>query len=47
MSASAERLYTIDDLWDFPDDGKRRELIDGVLYVTPWHAPATRRLWAG
>ncbi|MGH8904012.1 MAG: Uma2 family endonuclease [Egibacteraceae bacterium] len=35
MSASAEHLYTVDDLWGFPDDGKRRELIDGVLYVTP------------
>ncbi|MGH8896271.1 MAG: Uma2 family endonuclease [Egibacteraceae bacterium] len=35
MSVNAEHLYTVDDLWDFPDDGKRRELIDGVLYVTP------------
>jgi Uma2 family endonuclease len=31
--------YTYDDLLTFPDDGKRRELIDGELYVTP--SPAT------
>lgn len=35
MSESTQHLYTLDDLWDFPDDGQRRELIDGVLYVTP------------
>lgn len=27
--------YTIDDLAQFPDDGNRYELIDGVLFVTP------------
>jgi Uma2 family endonuclease len=31
----AHQGYTVEDLWDCPDDGKRRELIDGVLYVTP------------
>jgi Uma2 family endonuclease len=31
---------TYDDLQQFPDDGLRRELIDGVLYVSP--SPATR-----
>lgn len=31
---------TYDDLQQFPDDGLRRELIDGVLYVTP--SPVTR-----
>lgn len=35
MSAHPEPRYTINDLWDFPNDGQRRELIDGVLYVTP------------
>ncbi|MGH8930330.1 MAG: Uma2 family endonuclease [Egibacteraceae bacterium] len=35
MSESISRLYTFDDLWDFPEDGQRRELVDGVLYVTP------------
>lgn len=27
--------YTYDDLLEMPDDGLRREIIDGVLYVTP------------
>lgn len=27
--------YTVDDLADFPDDGNRYELLDGVLLVTP------------
>ena len=27
--------YTHDDLLQLPDDGKRREIIDGELYVTP------------
>lgn len=31
---------TYDDLQQFPDDGLRRELIDGVLYVSP--SPVTR-----
>lgn len=28
-------LYTVDDLQNFPDDGNRYELLDGVLLVTP------------
>ena len=30
--------YTVADLDDFPDDGERYELLDGVLLVTPAHA---------
>lgn len=29
------RPYTVDDLDAMPDDGRRRELIDGMLFVTP------------
>jgi Uma2 family endonuclease len=28
-------LYTVDDLENFPEDGNRYELLDGVLLVTP------------
>src|SRR6185437_11724160 len=28
-------LYTVDDLRNFPDDGNRYELLDGMLLVTP------------
>jgi Uma2 family endonuclease len=28
-------VYTVDDLENFPDDGNRYELLDGVLLVTP------------
>lgn len=27
--------FTADDIWDTPDDGKRYEVIDGALFVTP------------
>ena len=37
MAIRAPR-YTVADLDDFPNDGKRYELLDGVLFVTP--APA-------
>jgi len=33
-------LLTVDDLWAMPDDGRRRELIDGTLVVNP--CPAVR-----
>ena len=34
MAVSVPR-YTVDDLEQFPDDGNRYELLDGVLLVTP------------
>jgi Uma2 family endonuclease len=34
-SAHADTRLTYDDLEHFPDDRKRREIIDGELYVTP------------
>jgi Uma2 family endonuclease len=34
-SAHADTRLTYDDLEYFPDDRKRREIIDGELYVTP------------
>jgi Uma2 family endonuclease len=40
MSTAEQRRYTYDDLADFPDDGLRRELIDGELIVSP--SPITR-----
>ena len=27
--------FTADDIWDTPEDGKRYEVVDGELYVTP------------
>ena len=32
--------YTVDDLANFPDDGNRYELLDGVLLVTPMASTA-------
>lgn len=32
---SIERMWTVDDIRDLPDDGKRYEIIDGELFVTP------------
>lgn len=34
-SAPADRYWLPDDIWAFPDDGVRRECIDGMLLVTP------------
>ena len=34
-SSPVDTRLTYDDLEYFPDDGKRREIIDGELYVTP------------
>ena len=33
-----DRIWTVDDLDELPDDGNRYEIIDGELFVTP--APA-------
>lgn len=33
MAAQPDALYTVDDLWDFPDDGHRRELVDGLTFA--------------
>lgn len=40
LSGNSGAKLTYDDLVDMPDDGLRRELIDGELYVTP--APSIR-----
>ncbi len=38
LVSTIERPLTYDDLDSFPNDGKRREIIGGTLYVSP--APA-------
>jgi Uma2 family endonuclease len=35
MVLRARVRFHADDIWDTPDDGKRYEVIDGALYVTP------------
>lgn len=35
MAVSRESSLTLEDLFDLPDDGLRRELLDGKLYVSP------------
>ncbi len=35
MATPAAVRFKAGDLWDVPDDGKRYEVIDGRLYVTP------------
>ena len=49
MTSTARRMpFTLQDLASIPDDDKRRELIDGDLFVTPsptaWHQTVSRRL---
>jgi Uma2 family endonuclease len=43
--------FTVDDLDNFPDDGKRREIVEGELYVSPspsrHHQRILRRLTFG
>ena len=40
MSTVTARKLTCEDLWAIPDDGKRYELIDGEVYVSP--SPTTK-----
>lgn len=35
MGMPATALWTVDQLWTVPDDGQRREIIDGELFVSP------------
>lgn len=35
MEVRAERRFTLADIYDAPEDLARREIIDGVLYVSP------------
>lgn len=35
MPTDTTRRYTVADVYNFPDDGQRYELLDGVLHVTP------------
>jgi hypothetical protein len=35
MAVPKRIRFKADDIWDTPDDGKRYEVIDGQLYVTP------------
>lgn len=35
MPVDTTRRYTVAEIYDFPDDGHRYELLDGVLHVTP------------
>jgi len=44
MAESVSRKLTYDDLADMPDDGLRREILDGVLFVTPSPVPMHQRV---
>lgn len=33
--ATATRQWTVEEVWNLPDDGNRYEVIDGELFVTP------------
>lgn len=45
MDVLAERRYTLEDAYAFPeDDGHRYEIVDGVLFVSP--APRLAHEWA-
>lgn len=35
MDIDTTTHYTLDSIYSFPEDGIKREIIDGVLYVTP------------
>ncbi|HZT05749.1 MAG TPA: hypothetical protein VFC51_01855 [Chloroflexota bacterium] len=40
MAARSKVRFLATDMWDTPDDGKRYEVIDGELYVSPPPVPA-------
>lgn len=44
-SATAKTRLEYEDFLLFPDDGKRREIIDGVHYVTPSPRLIHQQLW--
>jgi Uma2 family endonuclease len=44
MAESVSRKLTYDDLVDMPDDGLTREILDGVLFVTPSPVPMHQRV---
>ncbi|MCR4339732.1 MAG: Uma2 family endonuclease [Gemmatimonadaceae bacterium] len=35
MGMPATTAWTVEELWTLPDDGQRREIIDGELFVSP------------
>jgi Uma2 family endonuclease len=37
---TGSRIYTVEDYWNFPSDGKRRQILDGELFVAS--SPLTR-----
>ncbi len=39
--------FTVDDLFNFPDDGNRYELFNGSLVVSPAPTPCTRTRSSG
>lgn len=48
LQVDREHYWTYEDSLTLPDDGRRYEIIDGVLYVSPsprtWHQTLSRRL---
>lgn len=44
MTQLLRRKLTYDDLLEMPDDGLRREILDGDLFVTPSPAPQHQRV---
>jgi Uma2 family endonuclease len=50
MALPLARPVTVEDVWAIPDDGRRHELIEGVLIVTPApgaaHQTCAARTWS-